>query len=73
MVSVRLCSQQIWVISWDQTYLFSGAGKNMWAKEDQFHFAWKKIKGEAFKSASMVISELKEGMMKTTSDSKDEW
>lgn len=30
----------------DQTYLFSGAGKNMWAKEDQFHFAWKKIKGD---------------------------
>jgi hypothetical protein len=34
---------------------------------------WKKIKGEAFKSASMVISELKEGMSKTTLDSKDEW
>lgn len=34
---------------------------------------WKKIKGEAFKSAGMVISELKEGMMKTTADSKDEW
>lgn len=30
----------------EQTYLFSGAGKNMWAKEDQFHFAWKKIKGD---------------------------
>lgn len=30
----------------DQTYLFSGAGKNMWSKEDQFHFAWKKIKGD---------------------------
>jgi hypothetical protein len=34
---------------------------------------WKKIKGEAFKSASMVISELKEGMTKNPSDSKDEW
>ncbi len=34
---------------------------------------WKKIKGEAFKSADMVISELKEGMMKITNDSKDEW
>ncbi len=33
---------------------------------------WKKIKGEAFKSADMVISELKEGMSKSTSD-KDEW
>ncbi|MBP6022536.1 TolB family protein [Ferruginibacter sp.] len=30
----------------EQTYLFSGAGKNMWAKEDQFHFAWKKIQGD---------------------------
>lgn len=29
-----------------QTYLFSGAGKNMWAKADEFHFAWKKIKGD---------------------------
>ncbi len=34
---------------------------------------WKKIKGEAFKSASMVISELKEGMAKVGTDSKDEW
>lgn len=34
---------------------------------------WKKIKGEAFKSASMVISELKEGMIKSGGDSKDEW
>lgn len=34
---------------------------------------WKKIKGEAFKSASMVISELKEGMTKVGGDSKDEW
>src|SRR5882757_9445168 len=30
----------------DQTYIISGAGKNMWANEDQFHFAWKKIKGD---------------------------
>ncbi len=29
-----------------QTYLFSGAGKNMWAKVDEFHFAWKKINGD---------------------------
>ena len=33
---------------------------------------WKQIKGEAFKSADMVISELKEGMSKSTSD-KDDW
>ncbi len=29
-----------------QTYYMTSAGKNMWAKEDQFHFAWKKIKGD---------------------------
>jgi hypothetical protein len=34
---------------------------------------WRKIKGEAFKNASMVISELKEGMMQNPTDSKDEW
>jgi len=34
---------------------------------------WKKIKGEAFKSADMVISELKEGMTKIPTDSKEEW
>lgn len=30
----------------EQTYLLSGAGKNMWTNEDQFHFVWKKIKGD---------------------------
>ena len=30
----------------DQTYLVSGAGVNMWANADQFHFLWKKIKGD---------------------------
>lgn len=34
---------------------------------------WKKIKGEAFKDADMVISELKEGMTKIPTDTKDEW
>lgn len=34
---------------------------------------WKQIKGEAFKRASMVISELKEGMAKIGDGSKDEW
>jgi len=29
-----------------QTYYLTSAGKNMWAAEDQFHFAWKKIKGD---------------------------
>jgi len=30
----------------DQTYLLTGAGKNMWTNLDQFQFAWKKIKGD---------------------------
>lgn len=30
----------------NQTYTMSAAGKNMWATEDQFHFLWKKIKGD---------------------------
>jgi TolB protein len=29
-----------------QVYTLSGAGKNMWANTDQFHFLWKKIKGD---------------------------
>lgn len=30
----------------DQTYTMTAAGANMWATADQFHFAWKKIKGD---------------------------
>lgn len=30
----------------DQTYLLSGAGKNIWTNNDQFQFVWKKIKGD---------------------------
>jgi TolB protein len=30
----------------DQSYEVSGAGINMWANADQFHFLWKKIKGD---------------------------
>jgi TolB protein len=30
----------------DQTYTLTGAGANMWEGSDQFHFAWKKIKGD---------------------------
>ena len=26
----------------DQTYLMSGAGKNIWSRADQFQFVWKK-------------------------------
>ena len=34
------------VYSSDQTYLLSGAGKNIWTDLDQFQFVWKKIKGD---------------------------
>src|ERR1044071_6325193 len=30
----------------DQTYTVSAGGINMWATSDQFHFLWKKIKGD---------------------------
>jgi len=30
----------------DQTYTLTGAGINMWTNVDQFHFVWKKIKGD---------------------------
>lgn len=30
----------------NQTYTVTGAGANMWANRDQFHFLWKKIKGD---------------------------
>ena len=29
-----------------QEYTFSAAGTNMWANRDEFHFAWKKLKGD---------------------------
>lgn len=37
----------------DQSYTISGAGANVWAKADQFHFLWKKIKGEFHISATI--------------------
>src|SRR5688572_13254452 len=37
----------------DQTYTVSGAGINMWASADQFHFLWKKIKGDFIIQASI--------------------
>jgi TolB protein len=30
----------------DQQYMVSGAGTNIWANTDEFHFAWKKVKGD---------------------------
>ena len=29
-----------------QEYLLTGSGDNIWFGEDQFHFAWKKMKGD---------------------------
>ncbi|MDZ4708609.1 MAG: biopolymer transporter TolR [Saprospiraceae bacterium] len=37
----------------NQTYMISGAGINMWTKIDQFHFLWKKIKGDFTISATI--------------------
>src|SRR5690349_3641389 len=37
----------------DQTYTVSGAGANMWATADQFHFLWKRIKGDFIIQASV--------------------
>lgn len=34
---------------------------------------WKRIKGDAFKNANMVVSELKEAMMRSVDTAGDEW
>lgn len=36
-----------------QEYTMSCGGKNMWANNDQFHFLWKKIKGDFMISATV--------------------
>jgi TolB protein len=63
----------------DQSYLLSAAGKNVWAKQDQFQFAWKKIKGDFIIKATVqfigkgVEGHRKLGIMardKLTADSK---
>lgn len=36
-----------------QTYHVSSAGKNMWSNNDQFHFLWKKLKGDFMISATI--------------------
>lgn len=35
------------------TYLVTGGGKNMWAREDQFHFIWKRMSGDVTLSANI--------------------
>jgi len=37
----------------DQTYIMTGAGANMWEANDQFHFAWKRIKGDFMMRATV--------------------
>ncbi|HZI53087.1 MAG TPA: biopolymer transporter TolR [Chitinophagaceae bacterium] len=37
----------------DQTYTAAAAGTNMWANTDQFHFLWKKIKGDFMITATV--------------------
>ena len=37
----------------DQTYTITGAGINIWSKVDQFHYIWKKIKGDFSISATI--------------------
>src|SRR5437667_8669035 len=63
----------------DQTYLLSGAGKNIWTNLDQFHYVWKKIKGDFIISATVrfigngVAGHRKIGIMardKLTTDSR---
>src|SRR3990170_6626356 len=36
-----------------QEYTIEGAGVNMWANTDQFHFLWKKIKGDFIITATV--------------------
>ena len=37
----------------DQTYTVTAGGANMWANADQFHFLWKKIKGDFMITATV--------------------
>ena len=37
----------------DQEYTLSGSGENIWFTGDQFHFAWKKLKGDFILSATV--------------------
>ncbi|WP_276500312.1 TolB family protein [Terrimonas pollutisoli] len=39
--------------TYTQEYIMRGSGSNMWAASDQFHFLWKKIKGDFIISATI--------------------
>ncbi len=53
----------------NQTYVLSGSGKNLWFKDDEFHFASKKISGDFIMTCSVdfvgegVDSHRKAGLM----------
>jgi Tol biopolymer transport system component len=36
-----------------RTYLVTGGGKNMWGREDQFHFVWKRMSGDVALAADV--------------------
>ena len=38
-----------------QEYTMASQSVNVWAKTDQFHFLWKKIKGDFIISASLLL------------------
>ncbi|WP_218921470.1 TolB family protein [Haliscomenobacter hydrossis] len=38
-----------------QSYQLSGAGANIWFKKDEFHYAWKKLKGDFILQARGVL------------------
>jgi TolB protein len=38
------------------TYTLTGSGANMWAAEDDFQFAWKKISGDVYLSADIALT-----------------
>lgn len=63
----------------DQTYTLSAAGKNVWGREDQFHFLFKRLKGDFIVKATVhfvgegVAGHRKLGVMardKLTTDSR---
>ncbi len=40
----------------DQTYTICGSGANMWAHNDEFHFAWKELAGDFILTADMAVA-----------------
>src|SRR5215510_12816892 len=43
-------------ISGTQEYTIEGSGTNMWKNADQFHFLWKKIKGDFIITATIKFA-----------------